>query len=257
MPPEPYSDDPLSWTRVVFRELPDWPGYGVDTDGNVWSCIRRRSRYPYRIEENWHRLTPRATQDGHLQVALSGPGRVRWLLAHRLVLETFIGPCPPGMEACHSPDRDPANCRLNNIRWDTHISNMRDMIAHGTRRRGADIPTTRLTPGQVGEIRAALRAGGSIRGVAKRYGVTSSCIWAIRSARTWTYLADAAPCAKPVRAAIRGEQSHNAKLTAGAVTEIRERYAAGGISMSGLSREYGVCLSVIHSVIRRTSWAHV
>lgn len=51
---------------------------------------------------------------------------------HRLVLEAFVGPCPEGMEACHFPDRDPSNNRLENLRWGTHRENMDDMRKHGS-----------------------------------------------------------------------------------------------------------------------------
>jgi len=50
---------------------------------------------------------------------------------HRLVLEAFIGPAPKGTICCHN-DGDPTNNRLENLRWDTHSSNTRDAIRHGT-----------------------------------------------------------------------------------------------------------------------------
>lgn len=51
---------------------------------------------------------------------------------HRLVLEAFVGPCPPRMEACHDPDRNTANNRLTNLRWDTRQANMQDAVRHGS-----------------------------------------------------------------------------------------------------------------------------
>lgn len=50
---------------------------------------------------------------------------------HRLVLMTFVGPCPEGMEACHL-DGDVLNNGVENLRWDTHESNMGDKKEHGT-----------------------------------------------------------------------------------------------------------------------------
>lgn len=60
----------------------------------------------------------------------------RMHLVHRLVLEAFLGPCPDGMEGCHN-NGDPTDNRLQNLRWDTHSSNMRDMRIHGTDRHAA------------------------------------------------------------------------------------------------------------------------
>lgn len=57
-------------------------------------------------------------------------GRQTPKIVHRLVLESFVGPCPDGMEACHN-DGNPHNNRLDNLRWDTHTENMYDVVRHG------------------------------------------------------------------------------------------------------------------------------
>jgi hypothetical protein len=49
---------------------------------------------------------------------------------HQLVLETFVGSRPIGLEACHLNDI-PADCRLTNLRWDTQSANRRDRIRNG------------------------------------------------------------------------------------------------------------------------------
>lgn len=55
----------------------------------------------------------------------------------------------------------------------------------------------------------------------------------------------------------RGSDSVNAKLTDGAVVEIRQRYAAGGVRQVDLASEYGVSQHAISRVVRRASWAHL
>jgi hypothetical protein len=77
---------------------------------------------------------------------------------HRLVLEAFRGPCPPGMEACHG-NGDRGDPRLSNLRWDTHRANMADQCAHGTRMLGERHPLARLTDQEVAEIRARYAEG--------------------------------------------------------------------------------------------------
>jgi len=64
-------------------------------------------------------------------------------LVHRLVLEAFVGPCPDGMEACHL-DSDKTNNRVSNLRWDTHLENMRDLKVN---------PSSKLTADEVRIIR--------------------------------------------------------------------------------------------------------
>jgi len=64
---------------------------------------------------------------GYIRVNLGGQKK----LVHRFVLETFVGPCPEGMEARHL-DGNPANNRLSNLCWSTHKENVRDQYKHGT-----------------------------------------------------------------------------------------------------------------------------
>lgn len=55
----------------------------------------------------------------------------------------------------------------------------------------------------------------------------------------------------------KGARAGNAKLTDGSVRQIRERYAAGGITQLALAREYGVNQTKISNVVTRTTWRHV
>jgi HNH endonuclease/NUMOD4 motif len=61
------------------------------------------------------------------RISLWRNGAQEHFSVHRLVLETFVGPCPPGMVACHANDISDDN-RLSNLRWDTPDANMRDKI---------------------------------------------------------------------------------------------------------------------------------
>ena len=68
---------------------------------------------------------------GHLRVKLSLDGAYKGATIHRLVLLAFEGPEPDGMEVCHT-DGNPANNRLDNLRWGTRGDNLRDRVRHGT-----------------------------------------------------------------------------------------------------------------------------
>lgn len=97
--------------------------YEVSDHGRVRSLDR--------ITSHGNRLRGRVLKERPLP-----NGRPRVTLAHnattidaytyRLVLESFIGPCPPGMEALHWDD-DHNNNHLDNLRWGTRTDNMRDM----------------------------------------------------------------------------------------------------------------------------------
>lgn len=49
---------------------------------------------------------------------------------HILVLETFVGPCPDGMEVLHA-DANRANPALANLRYGTRSENQRQRVADG------------------------------------------------------------------------------------------------------------------------------
>lgn len=49
---------------------------------------------------------------------------------HSLVLETFVGPCPVGMEALHDNDVRDDN-RLSNLSWGTRSQNVLDSVRNG------------------------------------------------------------------------------------------------------------------------------
>lgn len=67
---------------------------------------------------------------GYLQVRLCKDGIPATKLAHRLVLEAFVGPCPEGMETRHL-DGDPTNNKVCNLAWGTVEENRWDTVKHG------------------------------------------------------------------------------------------------------------------------------
>lgn len=102
--------------------------YRVWESGDVESVFRRYA--------GGRILKPRLTRyhDGtpYKVVRLyPGDGTFRDWLVHCLVLETFVGPCPDGLEARHL-DGDSLNNARSNLKWDDHSKNMLDKQAHGT-----------------------------------------------------------------------------------------------------------------------------
>ena len=70
------------------------------------------------------------TSSGHAVVGLSRNARAAQKQVHRLVLEAFVGPCPPDMECCHGPG-GPADNRIENLRWDSRSANALDRVSDG------------------------------------------------------------------------------------------------------------------------------
>lgn len=86
-------------------------------------------------------------------VCLSRDGTSRAYAVHRLVLEAFVGPCPPGMLCRHFPDRSTKNNRLDNLSWGTPKQNTRDRVVHGTLVGRKPSPETRALMSQKAKLR--------------------------------------------------------------------------------------------------------
>lgn len=107
---------------VSYKSIIDFPDYKIDKFGNVISYKRSTPKL-LRWKNNMY--------SNHASVCLRQNNKSKYLYVHRLVLETFIGPCPEEMECCHN-DGNPQNNKLVNLRWDTPTNNNRDKIKHGT-----------------------------------------------------------------------------------------------------------------------------
>ena len=126
-------------------------------------------------------LKPGVMPTGHRHVGLRKDGKTHARLIHRLVLESFVGPCPKGEEGCHE-DGNPSNNHYSNLRWDTHDSNQKDMIRHGTTTSGEKQPGSKLTVDKVREIRLLFSTGKYTKQfLGKRFGVSEATIrYAVR-----------------------------------------------------------------------------
>lgn len=103
-----------------MQQIPGFPDYSATIDGRIWSS-KGQGRY----------LKPATDHRGYHRVALRLDGKTLTRTVHALVALAFLGPRPPELEVCHN-DGNPHNNSPENLRYDTHASNMRDKIQHGT-----------------------------------------------------------------------------------------------------------------------------
>jgi hypothetical protein len=192
---------------VEYRSLWSlgYPGYRVGNDGSVWSCwCRVGLGQGYgticATGSRWRRLKPSPHKcDGHMRVTLGSMGR---RFVHQLVLEAFVGPCPEGMVACHDPDRDPANNRLSNLRWDTQKANIADAVRHGTKNPAPPRPgkpkgerhgNAKLSDAMVQAIFVFRKAGKTLAEIATTLRVTKQTVWRVVHRKSWAHVQPTAP----------------------------------------------------------------
>lgn len=105
--------------------------YEVSDQGRVRSLDRESVNASATYTRRGRMLRPTTKDSGHLYVSLWNNGSRIKAKVHRLVLEAFVGPCPPGHECCHWNDV-PYDNRLGNLRWGTSTDNKFDAVRNGT-----------------------------------------------------------------------------------------------------------------------------
>lgn len=103
--------------------IPGFPEHSITISGNVWS----------HKQERWVAHYKNQCRGNYWVVTLYQNGRQYTKYVHRLLLETFVGPCPKGME-CRHLNGDAEDNRIINLVWGTRVENTQDQIRHGTKK---------------------------------------------------------------------------------------------------------------------------
>ncbi|MDJ0489126.1 HNH endonuclease [Rhodococcus qingshengii] len=161
----------------------DFPGYEVDRQGAVWSCVHNWRGYGRR------QITPTTDTYGYAKVRLSINGKRTKVPVARLVAEAFHGLRPtPDHQICHV-DGNKLNNRAENLRWGTAKENAADRDSHGTTARGERDGFAKLTDSKVKEIRRLTADGVPGARIAPLMGVDKATIYRIQRGEGWTHVA--------------------------------------------------------------------
>lgn len=168
-----------------MKDIPGFENFAVTKDGRVWSKPRQGSS----VSGMW--LKPLELKHGYYYVDLQKNGKGFKELIHRLVLETFVGPCPEGMEACHNNGIKKDN-HLENLRWDTKSANAKDSVKHGThsglQNKGVKNGQSKLTDEKVRVIRCLRKVGFTLKDLAWQFDVGIMTISNVCLGKTWKHV---------------------------------------------------------------------
>lgn len=155
------------------RRVPGTDGYWASPDGRIFSEWKPHAGgVPRKLECGMvNQLPGTVANHGYRMVGIGSrsDGSYRNRQVHIIILETFVGPCPDGMETLHR-DGNPLNNSLSNLAWGTPAENAADTFRHGRKRRCV------LTEEQWAAVVALRRSGESVHSIAKRFGVTNMTI---------------------------------------------------------------------------------
>lgn len=161
--------------KEIWRKIPGYVNYEASTFGGVISYARGYRRLK-QCEGNYN-----------LHVSLYRNGKDLTINVGCVILMTFVGPCPDGLECCHS-DGNYYNNRLDNLRWDTHQANIDDRTRHGTTAKGSRSGPAILVESDIPKIREMLYLGVFQKDIAQKFGVDSRTISEIACGRNWKHI---------------------------------------------------------------------
>jgi hypothetical protein len=184
------SEDKDSTSTVEVRQIPGRRGYFADDRGRILSQWRLHGGSKPKLEDFLRPLRASTVKGGYLRVVLGRQGNRNREYVHVLVLTTFHGPKPPGMETRHL-NGNPADNRPENLVWGTKSDNEKDKTRHGTwrlRAWGEKSGSAKLTESNVREIRRMAASGLCQRVIGEQFGVAQSTVSNAIHARNWKHV---------------------------------------------------------------------
>ena len=182
------------------EDLTDWvpiPGYEgfyeVSSQGHIRSLDRDRQNGTGVLKGRV--LKGRPNDTGYLIVALyDRNGGRKDKTIHSIILETFVGIRPSGLQ-CRHLDGNSQNNSLSNLCWGTSLEQANDRKRHGTghremSRKGEAISWSKFTEKDIRDIRRKYKEGATQGTLAKEYGVHQSYISRIVLKVVWSHVVE-------------------------------------------------------------------
>lgn len=145
-----------------------------------WSLVERKS-----VDDCWPWKGPIKSEKWPYGKVWDGTNEVK---AHRFSFKIHYGQIPFGLDICHKCD-NPICVNPRHLFAGTRGDNNRDACNKGRHLVGEDCPQTILTEHSVREIRMLhIPRVLGYRKLARKYGVSESCIQGIIERRTWRHV---------------------------------------------------------------------
>lgn len=167
--------------KIEMVRIKNFPMYCIHRDGSIWSF--KTKKYLKHIEG----------QRQYMIVTLSHRGIIKHLKVHRLLAEHFIRNPNKYKEVNHINGIKSDN-RIENLEWTTRGKNIKHCYDLNVRSaKGESNARSKLRERDVRHIRETIDKRNSEHGIfaaiAKRYGVSTTCITRLYYRQAWAHLA--------------------------------------------------------------------
>jgi hypothetical protein len=176
--------------QQIWAPVPDYEGlYEVSNFGEVRSLDRivPHGKDDHLRKRQGQLLKKLIDKQNRFRVSIYKNGIRNKVFVHYLVALAFLGKRNKGQMVCHN-DGDEQNNRVDNLRYDTHKSNMEDMVKHNKSARGLKNGQAVVTPEQVLKIRELRKKGLFYREIAPQTGVHFETVANICQGKSWSWL---------------------------------------------------------------------
>lgn len=180
-----------------WKTIPSATDYEVSDHGGVRRRVDSIQKRKGRIYKKGYVLKPQSDKNGYIINSLCHNKIPKNYKRHRLVLETFVGPCPEEMNTNHI-DGDKTNNHVSNLEWVSQSKNVQHAYKMGLFKaaKGEKAGSAKLKDGEVWLIKKLLASDlykqknhklTQIK-IAKMFYVAPSTIWGIASERYWSHI---------------------------------------------------------------------
>ncbi len=166
-----------------WKQIPGWPEYECGSHGEIRRVSSGCGATPFKV------LKSQRLKSGYLKVSLCRSAKRKEFTVHSLVMLTFVGERPKGMDVCHFNGIKTDN-RKENLRYDTRKNNQRDNIKNNRDNRGEKCGNHKWDRAIVIQVIKRSRSGESISKIAKEFAMPLPTAYGIANRVNWHWLTE-------------------------------------------------------------------
>lgn len=165
--------------------IPGYENYKVNSDGEVFSCLKKGPDRKFVPSNEWRKLTPALDGHGYEILSLCVGSTKKTFTVHKIVMLAFRGKRPADKHCIAHGDGNKRNNKLENLRYATFTENNQDKLLHGTHLEGEAHHRSKLDNQKVARIRKLHEDGVNQKEISRMINVSHSAVNCVVNRKTW------------------------------------------------------------------------